>query len=90
MGNAPTSPPGVTTVASGGETAPKSTGTVKFHLACPYHGDVGVSDSAVDAAKAAADHLRQQHAAAVESKVEGLGVEIRQSTHFTVADLAGY
>lgn len=90
MGNAPTSPPGVTPVASGGETPAKSTGTDRFHLLCPYHGDVGTYDAEETAAKAAAGHLRKQHTSAVESKVGSLGVEIRHAKVFTVADLAGY
>jgi hypothetical protein len=90
MSSTPISPPLPSTTPAAEAPPEKSTGTVMYHAACRYHGDLGVFKSEPDALEAAAEHLRAAHSAVVELKLDNAEVEISQVKHFGVSDLAGY
>jgi hypothetical protein len=90
MGNTPPGAAGLPPEPPVTHEKAKSEGSVHYELNCVYHGALGDYEQKADALHAAAEHLREQHASAVESKSNTTAVQVREVTHFSVADLEGY
>lgn len=60
-----------------------STGAPQFHLFCPYHGGLGVSESLEDASDIAHQHIMDQHVNSSGHVAPGADVHIQEKVHFT-------
>lgn len=62
-------------------------GKMKYHLACPHHGESGVADNLPGALRMAKDHILGRHTDGQGKVAPGAELTITPRLHFTPADL---
>lgn len=67
---------------------PQGSGSVRYHLFCPYHGGLGVTEALDTANEIAHQHIMDQHVDDTGLIAPGAEVHIQEKIHFTAAHAA--
>jgi hypothetical protein len=52
-----------------------------YHVSCPTHGELGITDDENEALKLATDHIHRRHNSLVKAGAGDVDVHIREVTH---------